>query len=117
METVSLAVVTTRESAPAPLGRELLVQARASAEQNAERLLDTLQRLSNLSPADFVARLGVTLHYPVLDSQALFAATPLFDRVSLAQCLKREFLFLEHDGQALGVFADPLRHCTPGLDR
>lgn len=92
---------------PRSLGRELLAQARATAEQSAERLLDTLQRLSGLSPAEFVCRLGATLHYPVLDSQALFAATPLFDRVSLAQCLKREFLFLEHDGQALGVFADP----------
>ncbi|AIL61939.1 GspE/PulE family protein [Pseudomonas alkylphenolica] len=107
METVSLAVVSPQECVPAALGRELLAQARVTAEQSAERLLDTLQRLSGLSPAEFVCRLGATLHYPVLDSQALFAATPLFDRVSLAQCLKREFLFLEHDGQALGVFADP----------
>ncbi|PSS57797.1 GspE/PulE family protein [Pseudomonas sp. BBP2017] len=107
METVSLAVVSTQECLPAPLGRELLAQARATAELSAERLLDTLQRLSGLNPAEFVGCLGATLHYPVLDSQALFAATPLFDRVSLAQCLKREFLLLELDGQALGVFADP----------
>ena len=31
---------------------------------------------------------------PVLDTDGLFAATPVFDRVTLAQCLKREFILL-----------------------
>ncbi|UVL59304.1 GspE/PulE family protein [Pseudomonas sp. B21-032] len=106
MEPLSL-VPPVVASTSAPLGRALLAQARASAELSGERLLDTLQSLSGLEPAAFVQCLGATLHYPLLDGPALFAATPLFERVSLAQCLKREFILLQHDGQTLGVFADP----------
>ncbi|MDD1012672.1 GspE/PulE family protein [Pseudomonas rubra] len=106
MEPLSL-VAAVVASTPAPLGRALLAQARASAELLGERLLDTLQTLSGLEPGDFVQSLGATLHYPVLDAQALFASTPLFDRVSLAQCLKREFILLQQAGLTLGVFADP----------
>ncbi|MEN5199968.1 GspE/PulE family protein [Pseudomonas wadenswilerensis] len=106
MEPLSL-VPSVVASTPAPLGRALLAQARASAELSGERLLDTLQALSGLEPADFVQCLGATLHYPVLDGPSLFAAMPLFERVSLAQCLKREFILLQHAGLTLGVFADP----------
>ncbi len=31
----------------------------------------------------------------------------MFDRVTLAQCLKREFILLRHDDAVIGVFADP----------
>lgn len=88
--------------------RELLAQARLQAGD--ERLLDCLARLACDEPATFVRRLGVTLHYPVLDSQALLTSTPLFERASLALCLKREFVLVQHEGQVIGVFADPFDH-------
>ncbi|WP_225933230.1 GspE/PulE family protein [Pseudomonas peradeniyensis] len=85
--------------------RDLLAQARQQAGE--ERLLACLERLSSDTPATFTQRLAVTLHYPMLATQALFACTPAFDQVSLAQCLKREFALVEHDGERVGVFADP----------
>ncbi|MGE7989563.1 GspE/PulE family protein [Pseudomonas sp. NPDC089554] len=85
--------------------RELLTQARSDASD--DRLLARLERLSADTPAVFLQRLATTLHYPTLDSQALFAAQPRFDKVSLAQCLKREFVLVEQGGELLGVFADP----------
>ncbi|MEX5350607.1 GspE/PulE family protein [Pseudomonas juntendi] len=88
--------------------RELLAQARLQASD--ERLLDCLARLACDEPATFTRRLGATLHYPVLDSQALLASTPLFERASLALCLKREFVLVQHQGQIIGVFADPFDH-------
>ncbi|MBF8742490.1 GspE/PulE family protein [Pseudomonas guariconensis] len=88
--------------------RELLAQARLQAGD--ERLLDCLARLACDEPATFVRRLGATLHYPVLDSQALLTSTPLFERASLALCLKREFVLVQHEGQNIGVFADPFDH-------
>ena len=91
----------------APLGREQMAQARARAEETGERVLQALEAISEQPPEAFVASLGANLHYPVLDTQALFAASPLFERVSLAQCLKREFILLQHAGQTIGVFADP----------
>lgn len=107
MEPLSLVVVPPPAAPAAPLDRQMLAQARAHVEHSGERMLDSLRTLANLPPADFVQHLGATLHYPVLDSPALFAATPRFDRVSLAQCLKREFILIEHAGLLLGVFADP----------
>ena len=105
----------TRESArPAPVNqcqtypRELLAQARLQATD--ERLLNCLERLACDTPATFTQRLGLTLHYPVLDSHTLLASTPRFDKVSLAVCLKREFVLIEQGGQLLGVFADPFDH-------
>ncbi|MBA1203273.1 type II/IV secretion system protein [Pseudomonas capeferrum] len=85
--------------------RELLAQARGQA--GSERLLACLERLSGDGADIFAQRLGITLHYPVLDSQTLFASRPLFERISLAQCLKREFVLVEDAGQVIGVFADP----------
>ena len=88
-----------------PYSRDLLAQARQQAGQ--ERLLAFLEHLSSDTPATFTQRLATTLHYPVLATQALFACAPAFDRVSLAQCLKHEFALVEHDGERVGVFADP----------
>ncbi|MCQ4347442.1 GspE/PulE family protein [Pseudomonas stutzeri] len=70
-------------------------------------MLDELEELSGAEPAVFTRRLGATLRYPVLDGAALFACAPRFERVSLAQALKREFALVERDGEALGVFCDP----------
>ncbi|QXH33643.1 GspE/PulE family protein [Pseudomonas muyukensis] len=85
--------------------RDLIAQARQQAGE--ARLLACLERLCGDTPATFTQRLAVTLHYPMLATQALFACVPAFDRVSLAQCLKREFALVEHDGALIGVFADP----------
>ncbi|MHC6225778.1 GspE/PulE family protein [Pseudomonas sp. X10] len=102
---MSRSPVAVPEAPLAGYPRELLAQARA--ESGDERLLQCLERLSGDSAECFTRRLGITLHYPVLDSQALFATSPLFERVSLAHCLKREFILVEQGGQAIGVFADP----------
>ncbi|HDS1680542.1 TPA: type II/IV secretion system protein [Pseudomonas putida] len=88
--------------------RDLLAQARLQAGD--ERLLNCLERLANETPDCFIQRLGLTLHYPVLQTQALLASTPRFDKVSLAQCLKREFVLIEQGGELIGVFADPFDH-------
>ncbi|WP_079227942.1 GspE/PulE family protein [Pseudomonas putida] len=88
--------------------RDLLAQARLQAGD--ERLLNCLERLANETPDCFIRRLGLTLHYPVLQTQALLASTPRFDKVSLAQCLKREFVLIEQGGELIGVFADPFDH-------
>ncbi|MFW0758060.1 GspE/PulE family protein [Pseudomonas sp. H11T01] len=108
MERLSLAaepVSTVR--APSRFTSEQLAQSRALAASSGERALQALETLSELDPAAFVRCLGTTLRYPVLDSESLFKATPMFDRVSLAQALKHEFILLQHGDQLLGVFADP----------
>lgn len=58
--------------------RDLLAQARLQSSD--ERLLNCLERLACDSPDTFTRRLGLTLHYPVLDSHSLLASTPASTR-------------------------------------
>ncbi|MCY1202336.1 type II secretion system protein E [compost metagenome] len=86
---------------------ELMRAARQRSAELGQRLVDALDELADLPPDLFAKRLGSTLHYPVLAFEDLSRGTPDFERISLAQALKREFVLLELDGQTLGVFADP----------
>lgn len=81
--------------------------ARERAAASGARLLDALEEQLGLAPAAFTQRLAATLCYPVLAADQLFACTPLFERVSLAQALKREFALVRHAGEPIGVFCDP----------
>ncbi len=81
--------------------------ARERAAASGRRVLDELEEGLEGEPAEFIRRLGATLCYPVLAGDALFACAPLFDRVSLAQALKREFALVSRDGETVGVFSDP----------
>ena len=108
MDRLSLAVEPALpDCVPSPFSSEQLAQARALAVTSGERVLQALGVLCELAPMPFIECLGRTLHYPVLDTDTLFKATPVFDRVTLAQCLKREFMLLRHDDMVIGVFADP----------
>ena len=108
MDRLSLAVEPAQlECVPSRFSSEQLAQARALATGSGERVLEALGGLCELAPMPFIQCLGATLHYPVLDTDTLFQATPVFDRVTLAQCLKREFILLRHDDAVIGVFADP----------
>ena len=108
MDRLSLAVEPAQlECVPSRFSSEQLAQARSLAASSGERMLEALGVLCELAPMPFIQCLGATLHYPVLDTDSLFKATPVFDRVTLAQCLKREFILLRHDDAVIGVFADP----------
>ena len=108
MDRLSLVVEPSPSAClPSRFSSEQLAQARALAASSGERMLDALGELCELAPMPFIQCLGATLHYPVLDTDSLFQATPVFDRVTLAQCLKREFTLLRHDDAVIGVFADP----------
>ncbi|CAD5108981.1 GspE/PulE family protein [Zestomonas carbonaria] len=88
----------------------LLQAARERSASQGSRLIDELEELAGLDPRAFAHGLGATLHYPVLDGEALFACCPAFDRLPLAQALKHECLMVhldEREESIAGVFADP----------
>ena len=95
------------EPTPSRFARSLLQQARTAASTQGERTLAALETLSALDPRSFTQCLGNTLHYPVLDSESLFDTTPAFDRITLAQAIKREFVMVQLGEELVGVFADP----------
>lgn len=107
MDSLSLAVEAVAERPLQALPDELLQAARERAGSQDEPLLEALQALTGGSAEEFLARLGATLHYPLLPDADLFACAPLFERVSLAQALKHEFVLLRHGERDIGVFADP----------
>ncbi len=86
----------------------LMRTARERAAMHGRRVVDELEELAGLAPREFLLRLGATLHYPVVDGPVLFASTPDFQQVPLAEALKREFVIVRGaDGVRIGVFADP----------
>ncbi|ART83115.1 general secretion pathway protein GspE [Oceanisphaera profunda] len=85
----------------------LLSQARVLSGTSGRKLLVELEELAGLAPEEFTLSLGKTLHYPVLDGEHLFSCPPCFERISLAQALKREFVMIKQDQQRVGVFSDP----------
>ncbi|UVJ46116.1 GspE/PulE family protein [Pseudomonas sp. LS1212] len=95
------------ETTPPRFARALLQQAKATAASQGERTLAALETLSTLDPQAFTQCLGRTLHYPVLDSQSLFGTAPVFEHITLAQAIKREFVMVRQGEELIGVFADP----------
>ncbi|WP_319783489.1 GspE/PulE family protein [Oceanisphaera sp. IT1-181] len=85
----------------------LLSQARVLSATSGRQLLVELEELAGLAPEEFALSLGKTLHYPVLDGEYLFSCPPCFERISLAQALKRKFVMIKQDQQRVGVFSDP----------
>jgi len=85
-----------------------LKAARERAAASGRRIIAELEDMLGLPPADFIRTLAATLHYPFLDGVALFAATPDFSAISLAEALHRECaVVLLPNGERAGVFADP----------
>jgi general secretion pathway protein E len=89
-----------------PPGR--LKAARERAAISGRRVIAELEDMLGLPPADYLLALGNALHYPVLDSPALFAARPLFDAIPLAEAMHRECAVVRlAGGEMVGAFADP----------
>ena len=108
MSRVEALRVEVQSSAPERLDAELLRGARERAAAQGRRMISELEEMAGLPPAEFLQRLGATLHYPVMEGHTLFDSTPSFGRVPLAEVLKREFVLVHcPDGLLRGVFADP----------
>ena len=104
---IGLAPNLTGDAQPLRCEAAQLHAARERSAASGRRVLDELEEVTGLEPAAFVACLGATLCYPVLASDELFACPPAFERVTLAQALKREFAMVRRGDEVVGVFSDP----------
>ena len=87
-----------------------IAEARRTATRTGRRVLSVLEENAALSPESFMARLGHTLHYPVLGMEALNLLAPAFDLLPFADALRRECVALRKpDGEVLMGFADPFQ--------
>jgi general secretion pathway protein E len=90
---------------------DLLQSARAEAVRLRRRLVDVLEEQLALPPALFTARLGTTLHYPVLTMGQLHDLTPAFDLLPFPQALQKTCIaFRDNNKCLLVVTGDPFVH-------
>jgi general secretion pathway protein E len=83
-------------------------QARQMAAQSGLGVMTELERMAGLDRAEFIARLGAALDYPVLEGEAFFASEALLDRVPLTEALQRQAVAVRMpSGEQCAVFADP----------
>ncbi|WP_223246858.1 GspE/PulE family protein [Sulfuriferula thiophila] len=98
----------TAEAGVHSISAALLREARAGAAQGKRRMLDILEEKLVLSPQDFVACLGRTLHYPVASMQDLHQWSAAFDMLPFALALQKECIaFRDQDNKLTLVFSDP----------
>lgn len=98
-------------SAPRKIPGDILQLARTESARMRRRLVDVLEEKLGVPPAVFTARLGLTLHYPVLSMEQMQQMKPAFDLLpfSLAQ-QKNCVAFHDDAGQLLVVAGDPFLH-------
>ena len=86
----------------------LLREARAESAHGKRRMIDILDEKLGLSPPDFVASLGRTLHYPVAGMHDLHQWSAAFDILPFALALQKECIaYRNHENQLLLIFSDP----------
>ncbi|KFB75545.1 MULTISPECIES: type II/IV secretion system protein [Candidatus Accumulibacter] len=103
-------------NAPAPGDRfltdDILAQARRQALLSGRSLLTELEALTGSEPRQLVADLARRFRLPAIDTPAMLACDPAFDRLPLVKAQTRGCVLLRSpqaagDGQILGVIADP----------
>ena len=91
-----------------PIAAEITAEARSVARAGRRRVGDVLEEKLALDPDAFIARLGATLHLPVLRMEELRRATPAFDLLPFSECAQRGCALLRTpEGELLLATDDP----------
>ncbi|HRE87302.1 MAG TPA: type II/IV secretion system protein [Accumulibacter sp.] len=94
------------------LADDILAQARRQALLSGRSLLSELEALTGSEPRQLVADLARRFRLPAIDTPAMLACDPAFDRLPLVKAQTRGCVLLRSpqaagDCQILGVIADP----------
>ena len=93
---------------PEPLAPEWVATARAQSRAAGKRVVDVLEAISGLPPAEFAARLAITVRYPLLTMDDLHQLTGAFDVLPFSESVQHECLALRGaDGALLIALGDP----------
>ena len=91
-----------------PIPAALITEARLEAERVHRRPVEVLAEKLNLPHDIFTARLGKTLHYPVLNMAQLHELNPAFAALPYTEAAQKECVaFRDEKGALLLAFADP----------
>lgn len=90
-----------------PIPALLIQQARAQSVTSGRCLTDVLEEQSSELPAQFMRRLGKTLHYPVLGMEGLYRLAPAFELLSFHEAVQRSCFVAHEGGTLVCVVSDP----------
>ena len=91
---------------PAPIAEEAIVAARIAAAAARRRLVDALEEHLDHDADTFCARLGVTMHIPVIRMEELRACTPAFELLPFNECAQRSCALVRGEEGGLLLVAD-----------
>ena len=94
------------EGMPEPIAAEVTTEARRAALAARRRMVDVLEEKLALDPDAFTARLGATVHVPVLHMDELRGSTPAFDLLPFSECAQRGCALLQAPGGELVLATD-----------
>lgn len=90
-----------------PIAEETLQRARATATTTGRSTAAVLQDMLGADPDTFIAHLGRTFTLPVFSMTELRAITPAFDRITFADCMRRNVIVVAQEPIPLAVVTDP----------
>ncbi len=89
-------------SAPRKIPGDILQLARTESAHMRRRMVDVLEEKLGVPPALFTARLGLTLHYPVLSMEQMQQMKPAFDLLPFSVAQQKNCVAFRDDaGQLL----------------
>ena len=86
---------------------QLMHDARQQAQASGRPLIELLEECAALPMRGFVQALGRTLHYPVLDMQALDLLDPAFDVLPFTEAVQKNCFIAREQDALVAVLADP----------
>jgi general secretion pathway protein E len=93
---------------PEPLAADMIGVARAQARAAGTRVVDALEAIVALPPAEFAARLAATVRFPLLTMNDLHRLQAAFEVLPFAEAVQHECLALRGaDGTLVVAFGDP----------
>lgn len=100
-------ILTSTSASMESIPIDLIEKARNQSSNSGRSIVEELEELLSDAPAQFVKRLGATLHYLVLDMEGLYQLAPTFDLLSFPEAAQRN-CFVAYEGETLVcVLADP----------
>jgi general secretion pathway protein E len=89
-----------------PIAADVTAEARSTALAARRRMVDVLEEKLALDPDAFTARLGATVHVPVLHMDELRGSTPAFELLPFSECAQRGCALLQTPGGELVLATD-----------
>jgi general secretion pathway protein E len=106
--------MNARQDTHVSITAAMLREARLASLRQGRGWLELLDEQLGIGRHAFVQALALATHFPCVESAALMAAAPRFDRLPFSECVRRECVVIETgegwegDEKQLGfVFADP----------